>query len=231
VSEPIYSNTDKTLIAKHIYTSEVLPLNLTDTCEQALAMMNVYHINNLPVVRDTDLLGVITEEELTTVHPDTKIGEINLSMSHLYVREEEHVFEIISKITQNNLSTIPVLNNKEKYVGLITMDGVTKYYASTFSFNEPGSIIVLKIHRKEYSLSEVTRVIEMEGGIILASFITSILDNQHVFLTIKITRHEMNKILSSLERYDYTIHATFSEEDYRSDLQLRYDSLMTYLNI
>jgi len=219
------------VIAKEIISNDILALRPDDNCAQAMTMMSIYHVSNLPVVEEDTLLGLVSEDQVTSTNPDNKISDFHLSQSYIFVSEDEHIFEILGKLAANKISVIPVLNKEEKYLGLITQEDLIKYYADTFSFKEPGSIVVIKISKGEYSLSEVSRVIEMEGATVLASFVTSLPDNSSMLLTLKLNQLEISTILSALERYEYDIHATFAEDEYESDLKSRYDLLMTYLNV
>ena len=196
-----------------------------------MTMMSVYHVGDLPIVQDNKLLGMVSEDDVTTTDPEKKISSFRLNHSYVFVSEEEHIFEIIGKLAQNKISVIPVLDRNEKYIGLITQEQIINYYANTYGFSEPGSIIVLKTTKSDYSLSEITRVIEMEGAIVIASFVTMLNDTSSLLITLKINQLEISKVIAALERYDYDIHATFSEDEYESDLKSRYDLLMTYLNV
>jgi len=219
------------VIAKEITTNDLLPLRPDDNCAQAMTMMSIYHVSDLPVVENNELLGIISEDQVSSTDLDNKISTFRLSQSYIFVTVDEHIFEILGKMAQNNMTVMPVVNHDNKYVGMITQEDLIKYYADTFSFKEPGSIIVIESTRSEYSLSDITRVLEMEGASILASFVTSLTNSPNILVTLKINRQEISKMLSSLERYDYRIHATFSEDEYESDLKSRYDLLMTYLNV
>ncbi len=219
------------MIAKNLTTEDILPLKMSDTCAQAMTMMSIYHVSDLPIVDGDKLLGLISEDEVTTSDPEKLISDMVLSPSFVYTSEDQHIFEVLGKLAQNKVSVMPVVDKDEKYTGVISQENLVKYYADTFSFKEPGSIIVIKIHKKDYSLSEVTRVIEMEGALVIASFITVLTDSAHLLLTLKINQLDVNTILQALERYEYDIHATFAEDEYVSDLKDRYDMLMTYLNV
>ena len=219
------------MIAKNILTKDILALRPTDTAAQAMTMMSIYHVADLPVVEGDKLLGMVSEDQVTTVDPDTEMSTFRLAQSYIYASEDEHIFEILGKLADNRISVIPVLSNDEEYVGMITQKALIQYYANTYSFKEVGSIVVIKVLKNEYSLSEVTRVIEMEGASILAAFISTVPDSNHLLVTLKINQQEISTILAALERYDYDIHATFAEDEYTSDLKSRYDLLMTYLNV
>lgn len=228
----LYTNTKrKQVIAQSILTKDILALRQTDTAAQAMTMMSIYHVSDLPVIEGDKLLGMVSEDQVTTVDPETQMSTFRLGQSYIYASAEEHIFEILGKLAENRISVIPVLSHEEKYLGMITQEALLQYYANTYSFKEVGSIVVIKVLKNEYSLSEVTRVIEMEGASILASFISALPDSNHLLVTLKINQQEISKILAALERYDYDIHATFAEDEYTSDLKSRYDLLMTYLNV
>ena len=42
---------------------------------------------------------------------------------------------------------------------------------------------------------------------------------------------DVSDVMSTFARYDYTIKASFSEDQYWEDLMDRYNALMNYLNI
>jgi len=193
--------------------------------------MSIYHISDMPVVEDMKLLGLVSEDEVSSNDPEKLIKEFRLQQSYVYVTEDEHIFEILGKLAQNRISVIPVLDREEKYLGLITQEMLLGYYANAYAFKEPGSIIVLKVTKSDYSLSEITRVVEMEGALVIASFATLDGQTSNLLVTLKINQMEISQILSALERYEYDIHATFTEDQYESDLKSRYDLLMTYLNV
>ena len=219
------------MIAKELISNLMIPLIPEDKAEQALSMMSIYYVKHLPVVKNGILLGILSEEDLTTVDPQTQVREITISNTYVYANATDHVFEVLGRLAENKTTVIPVVDDDEKFLGLISQENLLNYYANSFSFKEPGSIIVIETTRRGYSLSELARVIELENAIILASFITTIPDSEVTLLTIKVNHQEISNLISALERYDYKIKASFTEEKYVDDLKDRYDQLMSYLNV
>lgn len=219
------------MIAKELISNLILPLIPQDRLSQALSMMSIYHVKHLAVVEQNNLLGILSEDDATTRDPETKVEEILLNKTYAFVTESDHVFEVLSRMAQNKLTVIPVVDNDEKFIGLITQEDLITYYANTFSFKEPGSIIVVESSRRGYSLSELARVIELENAAVISSFITSITNTEVVLITLKVNQQEISSIIAALERYDYKINASFSEDEYIDDLKDRYDQLMNYLNV
>jgi flagellar hook-associated protein FlgK len=51
-------------------------------------------------------------------------------------------------------------------------------------------------------------------------------------ITIKVNKREIQSLIKTLNRYNYVIKETFTEdEETYNDLRDRYDALMNYLNI
>ena len=54
---------------------------------------------------------------------------------------------------------------------------------------------------------------------------------QMLQLTIKINKTDVQALVATFERYNYTIVEVFAAESYHEDLKENYDSLMQYLDI
>jgi CBS domain-containing protein len=219
------------MIAKELISNLILPLSPNDTLEQALTIMSIYHVKHLPIVENENLVGVLSEDDATTNDPETLVKDIPTSNAYTFVTKNDHVFEILGRLAQNKMTTVPVVDEDEKFVGIVTQEDLVKYYANSFSFKEPGSIVVIETSRREYSLSEVCRVIEYENASILSTFITAIENTEVLLLTIKINQQEISTIITALERYGHNIKASFTEDEFEDNLKDRYDQLMNYLNV
>lgn len=219
------------MIARELLSQLIHPLRTSDTGEQALTYMQVYHLKHLPIVNNEQLLGTISEEDITTSPLDEPIGSFSLGLNKAYVRDTDHMFEVMSVMADNKLTVIPVVDAKNIYHGMITLEDLIQYYARSFSFAEPGGIIVLELHKSNYSLAEISRIIESEHAFVLSSFLTHDDDSGKMYVTIKINQKDTQHLQATLERFGYTIKATFSEEGYFESLQDHYEAFLHYLNV
>ncbi len=219
------------MIASELISQILSPLRTSDTGEQALAMMSIYHVKHLPIVNHEELLGTISEEDILTGNIDEPIGSYGLTLNRAHVNQNEHLFEVMGKMADFTLTTIPVVDDENKYLGVITQDELMQYYARSFSFAEPGSIMVLEMERRNYSLAEISRIIESEDVRILSTFLTKSPDSETVYVTLKISSGDIQRAKQALERHDYYVKATFKEETYIEDLKEHYDALMHYLSV
>lgn len=219
------------MIASELTSHILAPLDPQDTGEEALTIMRVYHVKHLPIVKGSKIIGMISEEEILNNKMENKIETYDLKKIDAVAKSNEHLFDVMSRMAQSHLTTIPVIDEKENYFGLILQDDLIQFYANSFSFSEPGSIIVLETIKSNYSLSQIAQVIESEGLTILSSFITSDKETSNIYVTLKLNKREINNILATLERYEYNIKASFVDEEKTEGLKDRYDSLMRYLNV
>lgn len=219
------------MIASQLITYEIPPLKLNDNGSRALDWMEEFKVTELPVVDNGKYLGLIEETQLLDrSNIDDKIGSYNLMFKKPFAHENQHVFEIISLIVQNDIDLLPVLDTNEKFLGIITINSVLKFFSETVSIANQGSIITLELNINDYSLAEIAKMVESDNAKILASFITSHPDSTKLEVTLKINKNEITRILATFERFNYMVTASYNETDYQKDLQNRYDEFMRFLN-
>ena len=219
------------MIAKDLMSYELSPLRMSDTGEEAITMMSIFHVKHLPIVSDTQFLGLMSEEIILNHDMDEAIGSYSLGLVRPFALDTDHIFDVMSKMAQGRLTVIPIVNMEEEYLGLVSMEDLIQYYATSFSFSEPGSIVVISTAKPQYSLAEISRIVESENAAILSTFLTAVEDSNEVHVTLKVNRQDINTIIASFQRFDYQIVAQFSDYEYIDDLKEPYDSLMSYLNV
>lgn len=214
-----------------LISDSIIPLRTSDTGEEALAMMNDFYVRHLPIVNNTELLGLIAEDDILDNDPEEAVGTYSLSLVNAYVRANDHIYETLRLLSEYQLTLVPVVDDENNYIGLVTLEDIVHYFAKTASFSESGSILVLEVNKHNYTLSEIARIVESENATIISAFITSTPEYAMLDVTIKINRQNIGNIIASFLRYDYTIKASFNEQEYIDSLKDRYDSLMAYLSV
>jgi len=219
------------MIASSLLSQSIIPLKTSDSGEEALSIMSDFYVKHLPIVNNEQLLGLISEDDILNNDIAEAVGSFSLSMSRPYVKEGNHIFEVMSIMNEFKLTVIPVVDADDNYLGLISQDDLLRFFATIGSFTEPGSIIVLEMSKQDYSLSQIARIVESENAAVLSSFITTNLDSTKIDVTVKINLQDVSAVLATFQRFDYSIKASFQESEYFDSLKDRYDSLMSFLNI
>ncbi|MEO5674429.1 MAG: CBS domain-containing protein [Chitinophagales bacterium] len=207
-------------------------LQSSNTGATALRIMSELHVRHLPVVNENLLIGLISEEDILNNHGvEEAIGNLPLSLVRPFIKDHQHLFEVLKMMTEFNLTLIPVLDREENFIGIISREDVLGFFASETDILEPGGIIVLEVNVKDYSLSDIARIIEQHHAKVLCTFAKTREDSNKMELTIKLNQTDVQPVIASLNRYDYLVKETFTEPEYFENMKERYDALMNYLNI
>jgi len=220
------------MFASNLITDSIPPLKLSDTCGRALIWMDELRVNALPVIDGKTYLGLIHKTDIT--NPELKqviIKDSEIKLSKISVFENQHVYELTKIATLNKLDIVPVINDENNYIGLVTVNDLVAYFAESKSVYMPGGIIILEMPFRDYSMSLIGQIIESDGGHILSASVSATNNPQKIEVTLKIDKVDLSRILAAFYRYNYTIINSFSQSEFNDDLKGRYDSLMHYLNI
>jgi signal-transduction protein with cAMP-binding, CBS, and nucleotidyltransferase domain len=220
------------MYARELISEDIPPLKTSDTGERALAWMDEFRVSHLPIVNNVDFLGLISESDILDFNSSNEpIGGHSLNLSRPYVFDYQHTYDVLKVMSSLKLSVIPVLNDKEQYLGLIHLSTLLQHFAEMASMKESGGLLVLELNLHDYSLSEIARIVESNDAKILSSYISSHIDSTKLEVTIKINRTDLSAIIQTFNRFNYTIKASFHQSEYVDDLKDRFDSFMSFLNI
>jgi len=220
------------MLAKDLIDETILPAKTSDTGTLALSWMDEYKVNHLPIVNGENYLGLISENDIYSSNAfDEPLGNHNLSLNNPAIFDNQHIFEVIRLCSTSKLSLIPVIDNKNNYIGVITLRKIIDEFNKFSSIDNPGGIIVLEINVNDYSLSEIAQIVESNDTKILSLFITSHSDSTKMDVILKLNRMDISPVLQTFNRYNYIVNAILAEEEINDDLQDRFDSLMKYLSI
>ena len=217
--------------AVKLISSTIMPLLPDDDGNRALELMNLYRVNHLAVVKNNFFLGVVSDKEINNWNSlDEYIEEHLPNLASPHVIYNQHLFDIIEVLEKNNLSVVPVIDKNKQYKGVITNRKLLYTIANSAAIQSIGGVIVLQMNHNDYSLTEISNIIENNDAKILSTYVTSTPESTKMELTIKINKTEITPIIKDLERYEYSIVASYKEDDEDVDFLERYEQLMRFLN-
>ncbi|ETZ20564.1 CBS domain-containing protein [Pedobacter sp. V48] len=220
------------MFASELISNSIPPLKTSDSVQKALDRMAEFKLYHLPIVNETQFLGLVAEEELIEVRDvEQPIGSLSLSILNPFVFEDVHVYDIIRLFNQLHLSVVPVLDYKKNYLGLISINSLLEYTSNIFAVKEYGGIIVLEISNRNNSLSHMAQIVEADNAQILSSYVQSFPDSTRLEVTLKINKTDLSGIIASFERYDYQVKAVFNSTISDNGTEDRFNSFMNYLNV
>ncbi len=220
------------MIASEMISDGILALKTSDTGKTALGWMEDYKVSHLPIVNNEELLGLISEMDIYNLNDfDEPLGNHKLSVSKPYVNEHQHIYDVLQLVYEEKLTLVPVLDDKGRYLGVITLQSLVSAFARSLSVNNPGAIIVLEMSYNDYSLTEIANIVESNDAKIISTFIFTRPESVKMDVYLKINHNEVDSIIKTFTRYNYFIKAVFTESNESENLKERYESFIKYLNV
>jgi acetoin utilization protein AcuB len=220
------------MLAKDLISNDVPPLKVSDDGKKALEWMDDFKVSHLPVIDKTTYVGLVSDTDILDMNaPTDSVGKLKRSFIKPFVFEHQHAYDVLKLYAALKISVIPVLDAKERYSGIITPTQLLNYFSNLTAAQEPGSLIILELHQRDYSLSQIAQIAESNGAKVLSLFLTPREDSTELDVTIKINLQNAAPVLQTFERFGYIVKASFSQSNNNKNLQDRYDALMHYLNI
>ena len=223
------------MIAENLITESVPTVTLQEVGSKVLTLMEIFRVSHLPVVVGKEYFGVISDKDIYDAENlDEKIERyITPILLQPHVHANQHIFEVVGVALGCGVSIVPVLAEDHSYLGSITRNDLAFRLTELFSCNEPGGIIVLELTEINYSLSQISQIIEGNDARILSLYIHKPSPfSKELDVTIKVNVVDLSGIIQTFARYDYLIKATYMDQSQIKGLfDDRYDQFMRYINV
>jgi len=221
------------MVAKDLISDIVSALNVNETGKIALKWMEVFRVSHLPVVDKGRYVGLISDSDIYDYNNyEDLIKNHHLSLMEAYVTENQHIYDVFDVMARFKLSIVPVLDRKKKFLGLISVFDLMQSMDAVIGMKVKGSIIVLELNSIDYSLSEISQIIESDNKKILSLYLKTIINSKKIQVTIKVNTENITPLLKSFTRYNYNIIFSSSPEEPEDKyLEDRYKSFMRYLDM
>ncbi len=221
------------MLAAELIDPMLPALKPTDLIGQALAWMEEHRVGQLVLTDQGDYRGIVSEELLMDVADEERpLGDIMCLFEQTYVYEEQHLFEVLGLAIQHQMQVVAVLNEGREFSGTISVNELLKKFAQDLGVQEVGAVLILNMNERDYSMAEISRLIESNNVKIISSYFASAAYGMpdRSRLTLKLNRRDITPVISTLERFGYKIEAAFANTLVESIDQERLDLLLRYLN-
>ncbi|PWB26512.1 CBS domain-containing protein [Flavobacterium sp. HTF] len=188
------------------------------------------NFSHFPVLENGIYIGSIASDDVETFDIDKKAIDYKYTLERFFTRKSMIWLDVLEIFAKNHTNIIPVLDENNIYIGYYEMEDIMKFFKETTFLKEQGGIIIVQKGITDYSMSQVTQIVESNNGKVLGCFISEA-DLENVQITIKIGLGAMNEIIQTFRRYNYEIISEHQEDTYINSLKERSDYLDKYLNI
>lgn len=221
------------MLAAELIDPMLPALKLTDTVGEALEWMQEYRIGQMVLTDQSEYKGILSEDLLMDVaDEDRPLSDVMRLFEGVYAFENQHSLELLTLALEHRLDVLAILNENREFMGTVSVKELLKNFARELGITEPGAILILTINERDYSLTEISRLIESNNVKIVGSYFSSAAYGMpdRSRLTLKLNRRDIGPVVSTLERFGYNVESAFANTPIESIDQERLDLLLRYLN-
>lgn len=108
-------------------------INVNDTIDKALVMMQELRINGMPVVNNNnELVGMVVKADIYRfmIHPGHYVScpvEWVMSKSVILAQPDEDALIVAKRLRKNDIIAMPIVEN-EKVVGIVSIEDLLDYF-------------------------------------------------------------------------------------------------------
>lgn len=222
------------MLVKDLINRNIPQLKPKDTVAKALQLTNDFRVTHLPIVSESKYLGLISEEDLLDLDEEDDQSTLDNLREHYIPSAADgnaHFLNAVNIALQLDSNIIPVTHNATEFEGVITANDLLRHLGNFAGCNEIGGLIVLKMDRTQFAISELSRIVESFDSTIL--HLNTTLDplTMELTVTLHINRREISALVATFERYDYDVVFSSGIDTFENEISSNYDNLMKYLDI
>jgi acetoin utilization protein AcuB len=220
------------MLAEELINPATPVLRPYDSVGQAVDLMDEYGIRQLALVENEVYKGLLSEDTLLNFPDDEKLlSELNLPPNPVHANLFQHIYEVIGIANQYQLDTVPVLDEDNLYAGTIVVTDMMAKFAGLLGAQESGAVVVLKMSNRDYSMTDISRLVESNNVKIISSYFSGAEygDIDQATLTLKLNRTEVSAVVATFERFGYVVENVYANEPLENPDRHRLDLLLRYL--
>jgi len=185
---------------------------------------------HFPLLDNGFYLGCISSVDSETFEAEKNLQDYRYAFEGFFVRDTMIWLDVLEVFARNNANIVPILDVNNRYIGYYEITDVIKFLNETPFLKETGGIIVVEKPTADYSMSQITQIVESNNGKLLGVFVSEA-NAEKVQVTIKTTVGSVNEIIQTFRRYNYEIVSEHDEDNYLNNLKERSEYLDKYLNM
>lgn len=220
------------MLAETLINHSIPALRPSDTVGKALDLMQDFNLSQLVYVDNEQVKAIFDEDNLLNWQDDSvTLGELPLENKATNAHVYQHIQELAGLAVDESLQIIPILDEENLYAGSVVVSEMLRQFSKQMNNQETGAIVVIKVSQINYSLAEISRLIESNNIKIINSYFSSnhLGFEEDSTLTLKLNKTDVSAAIATLERFGYSIEGVYGHTPIESIDRHRLNHLLRYL--
>jgi len=213
-----------------VQTYRFRAFNFEDKIKDAISTCKHYGFSHIPVVEKDIFRGMLRCDDLIdSEDKEATLDSLRDFIEKIYLSDKMSWTDTLALMIRNEANVLGVLDLTGKFVGIKLLDDLINFLAEKDFVNKEGYILVIRKNTADFSITQVAQIIESDGGSILGILVNE--TNGETELEVKIQTEDINEIIQSFRRYDYSIISEIEEDLHLQELKEHSAFLKKYLEI
>ncbi|MBW2609893.1 MAG: CBS domain-containing protein [Deltaproteobacteria bacterium] len=199
------------MLVKNWMNKDMIYVDIDTSIEGAMKLLNRFKIRILPVINKEKLVGIVTDRDLKRASASDatslSVHELNYIISKIKVKEimtkepvtvpPDYTLDETAKLfLKNKISGVPVVDNEQRCIGIITQTDLFRAIVSFTGFAKKGLQFAFRLEDRPGSIKEVTDIIRLHGGR-LSSILSSYDRAPEGYRNVYISVYGINRLIAS----------------------------------
>ena len=211
-------------------TNDYKAIDSHETIAEVQNFFEEVSFSHFSVLNEGIYMGCIASDDVETFDNDKKVDDYKYTLEGFFARKNMIWLDVLEVFAKNHSNVVPVLGEDNAYLGYYELEDIVKFFHETPFLKEQGAVIVVEKNAIDYSMGQITQIVESNNGKLLGLFISDA-SAEKIQVTIKIAMGSTNEIIQTFRRYNYEIVSEHHEDNYINNLRERSEYLEKYLNI
>jgi acetoin utilization protein AcuB len=211
------------------------PLRASDTVSRALESMTEQRLEKIAIVDFTTqkLLGEVNREDIQAVDAGKNALMAFMKKNPFTIPMNTHIMDATGTLLREKQMMAHITDQENTYFGSLTREDLTESVLKLLNMDSSGSVVMLEVNARDYVLSDIIRIIELESVRIMGVGVEMLDKEEQSYyrISLKLNQADSSKVIHVLNRYGYIITSETATERTDEDLHDRADELMRYLSI
>ena len=156
-----------------------ITINADDVVADAVTLLQKHEIHMLPVMQKGKLVGIVTDGDIKRASPSDVVSESRIQDSDLLagiiikeimtpdpvtVPYDYTLEETVEKFWVHKISGLPVVNQQQKVIGVITKSDLFYLILILTGFGKKGLQFAIEVEDRPESLKTITDIMREYGG-------------------------------------------------------------------
>ncbi len=204
--------------------------DLKDSMAKVRDTLTRCKLSHAVVSDDESYLGALSETDALYFDQKIRLSEVQFALASFFVQPQNSWFEILQAFAKHQTNIMPVLDMQGKYLGYYELGDFMQIFNNTHFLSSEGIILVVAYPTSNFSMAELTQILESNGGKINGLFVSQ-QNNEITEITVKVSSETIAISLEALRRYGYVIHSIHEKDSTLEQLKEHSEYLDKYLNI